>query len=397
MLILRLYIDESWPDHQRACDWALIEAGRIVGRGRTASEHWPTSNDHGDVVTHLEIVLDPAQYSLHDITLPPRTKQSQYRLIGYALEDRLLEAPERYHFVVAAGSKKAERTRVIAILATRLAHILASLKHITSLPGAIRAVPMHELLPPAEDTWLLWQTPDARLLVHGQSIGSMHIERPADLAPLLAAAGTNAPTRIRLIGQMQEPVVTSLPVVSEAPMDWASGDWRNVTNLLMDAFRPANDRVTWKSWRNVAAVAGLLFIAHTALTIGEWIWLANREKALKAEIAQAASKVLAGEPAIAPLAQLISASDRVRHQRGEVGHGDYLALVRIVAEVLDTTKIEEIHYGPGRIEFRFQDLAADREKIAREAFARAGLEVRVNRGANGVQMLAAWMIPGATK
>lgn len=396
MLTLRLYIDESWPDRQRACDWALVEAGRIVGRGRTAPEHWPLTNDSGDAVTRLELVLDPAQYSLHDIGLPPRARQAQSQLIGYALEDRLLETPERYHFVVTRGAENAATTRVVAILSARLAHILASLEKIAGLPAPTLAVPMHELLPPAGDAWLLWQTPDARLLVHGLGIGSMHIASASDIAPLLTTAGTRAPSSIRLIGKARDSVPASVPIVTEPHLDWASGDWNSATNLLAAAFRPASTG-TWKIWRGMAVAAGLLLAVHGVLVVGEWIWLANRAAALKKEIALMAGKALGDEPLVAPLAQLVAASDRLRHRRGEVGQGDYLALVRHVAEELGTARIEEMQYGPGRIELRFPELAADKEMAAREAFARAGLDVRVTRATGGVRMLAAWMLPGAEK
>lgn len=393
MVTLRLYIDESWPERQKICDWALDDSGRIVGRGRTAPEHWPLANHAGEAIAEVEIALEPSQYSVHQINLPSQAKQPLNQLAGYALEDRLLEPPERYHFVALRHGGKDAATCVVAILASRLTHILSSLKSIAGLPAPRRVIPMHELLPAPEQAWLLWPAPGRRFLLHGQTSGTLYIDHGDDLASLLATAGGNAPTCIRLIGEASEPMPVSVPIEQASPFDWASADWEKATNLLSGGFRPIGDGATWKAWRRAAVWAGALIAAHGVLSIGEWIWLASREKALKTEIRQLAGKALPGEPVIAPLAQIAVAADRERHRHGKVGYGDFLAMTRMASDVLGADNLTEMAFAPGRMEFRYTELPPNREQAAREAFARAGMEVRVARGAEGIRLIAAWMAP----
>lgn len=380
MAVLRLYLEQGWPGDNPACDWALVDSGRVVRRGCSAPEHWPG----GETVTALEAVLDPGQFSVHQVPLPARARQPFAQLAASALEDRLLEEPERCHFV-AAGRQPAEETRIVVLPRARLATLVTTLGAIHGC-GPTRLVAAGDLLPRAGDAWVLAGLPGGRWLLEGAA-GSFAIDAVADLPGVLAAL---APPRLAVCGPAPLPLAAeALPV-----FDWAESDWSAAPNLLTGEFRPAGAAAGLRAARRLAWAAGVAVAAYSLVTVAEWASLAHRQSSLKAEIRQLAARALPGEPLAAPLRQLLAAADRQRHRAGEAGRGDFAALAGLVGEALGPASLQEMNYGPGRIELRLAALEPSREEGLRQALARSGLELHVLRGAAGVQVTAGWWLAG---
>jgi type II secretion system protein L len=389
MAVLRLYIDESWPQHDRACDWALLDAGRVVQRGRSAPEHWPG----GKSVTSLEAALDPGQLSVHSVALPTRARQALAQLAAMALEDRLLEEPERYHFVPAGRFAPDGETRVLVILRSRLSALIAALAQLRpQVPPLRRLVAAADLLPRERDAWTLWPAPAGRWVLAASATGCFSLAEAAEAIPLLAAGGAPG-----LLACGAKPGPMPLPVIEAPLFDWATGEWPAATNLLCGPFAPPGRHPGWQSWRPVAWTTALLAAAYGLLTVVEWIELSRRETALKAEIRQLASRALPGEPLATPLVQLLAAADAQRHRAGQAGRGDLPALATVLAEALGPVTVTEMNYAPGRIEWRVEGLTADRARAAREILARSGLDLRTAPAASGLHLTVGWWLAGRGK
>ncbi|MBV2184258.1 MAG: hypothetical protein KUL88_06935 [Rhizobium sp.] len=399
MATLRLYIDEDWPEGGGICDWALVDAGRSVSRGRSSPEFWPRVDSRGSPLAAMELALDPTLYSLHDVLLPQGARQGFARLAGAALEDKLLDAPERYHFVRLSPEKAAHAT-ILAMPSSRLGEILASLRGLEGLPPITRAVAVSSLLPPPGDAWWLWPAPSGRLLVHGRigpagAVGTMSLDHGADVSRLLAASAGNPPGRLCLLGVFGEPVGASIPVESKAAFDWAAGDWYAAANMLIDAFRPTGSGSVMRGLKRAALFASLLLAVYGIVLLAEWRALAAREKSLQAELRQLATKVLPGQPLILPLAQLATEADRGAHRRGQAGQGDFLTMTNLVADLLAQAGVRELSYGPGRLEVRLDRLDAARELAVGDVLSHTGFAAKVTRDKEGTVLAIAWLAAGA--
>lgn len=401
MAILRLYIDEDWPAGNGSCDWALVDAGRVVSRGCSAPALWPRADDRGEPLTAVELALDPTLYSLHDTVLPRGARQSLAQLAGAALEDKLLDAPERYHFVRLSADKAAQAT-VLAMPSARLSEILASLRGLEQMPPITRAVALSSLLPAPGDAWSLWPAPGGRLLVHGRigpagAVGTLSLDHGVDLDRLVAASAGNQPERLCLLGVSREPISASLPIESQPAFDWAAGDWYAAPNVLVDAFRPSSGGSLTRGLRRAALFAALLLAAYGIGLLVEWRALAAREQSLKAELRQLATRALPGQPVILPLTQLATEADRIAHRRGQAGQGDFLSMTNLVADLLAPTGVRELSYGPGRLEVRLDRLDAARELAVNDVLSRTGFAAKVTRDKDETVLVIAWLALGASQ
>jgi general secretion pathway protein L len=376
MATLRLYVEDGWPERQRACEWALLDAGRVLHRGRAAPEHWPAAD-----VT--EGMLDPALLGCYRVRLPARARQERERLAVYALEDQLLEDPERYH--VAVGADADSGTPVLTIARGRLAALVDALAALGRPPD--RLVAAAELLPRRAAEWLLWQSPAGSLNLQAGGDGACPLDSIADIPPLLAGA---KPPPDRLCVLARDTVAGALaaaklpvPVVDGGSFDWADADWQRATNLLAGAFAP---RRRWGQWRQALRWGLVALGLYAALVLGEWATLAWRQAALARELRQIAQTALPGQPIVAPLAQLVAAADEQRHRRGEAGLGDFLALTLRAADLTTAGEVEALDYEPGRLTMQIRRLDGERERTIRAALAMAGLDLRVARQANAVRL-----------
>jgi len=380
MASLRLYLAQGWPDRQRSCDWALVEAGRVISRGRSAPEHWPLAD-------HTEGMLDPALLGCYVVKLPTKLRQGQERMLGYALEDQLLEDPDRYHFAV--GAESANGTRILAMARSHLTAMLAAFDGLGR--PLDRLVAAAELLPPTQEDWLLWQSPAQTLALQIGSRGTCPVEAVADIGPLMAAT-TASPAQLRIIVTPELSVEVHsaglpVPVVDGDALDWASLGWEAATNLLVGSFRPR--RKLGGRWRKALLWGGVALGLYTVVSLGEWAGMAWQSAKLKQNIQNTAHMALPGQPILAPLAQLAAAADLQQHRRGESGIGDFIVLALRAADLLATGSAQEISYETGRLTMQFDSLDAGREKTARDALAMAGLELRVARQAGAVRVAIA--------
>lgn len=400
MAVLRIYIDEGWPEGGGVCDWAVVDAGRVVGRGRSSAELWPGTDGGGDPLDAIELALDPTLYSLHETQLPQGVRHGFAHLAGAALEDRLLDAPERYHFV-RLSPEKTNPVTILAIPSPRLAEIIASLRRRESLPRITRAVAVSSLLPAARDVWWIWPAPGGRLLVHGGigaagALGTMALDRASDLNSVFATASGSPSGRVCLLGTPKEPIGLPVPVEPMPTLDWAAEDWYAAPNLLTGAFRPGGTGNLARGLRRAALAAILLLIAFTIGLTAEWRFLAAREAALRADLRQLAERALPGQPLVSPLTQLATEADRAAHRRGEAGQGDLLAMTNLVAEFVAPSGVRELSYSPGRIEFRLDRFDQGRERAMGDALSRTGFDAMITRGGNETVLVVSWLPAGAS-
>lgn len=373
MTTLRLYLEEGWPDRQRACDWALLDAGRVVGRGRSAPEHWPAADD-------VEAMLDPVLVGSYTVKLPGGVRQDSERLAAYALEDQLVEDPERYR--CAVGDTTPSGTRVLALPRSRLTALADALA--TLGRTANRMVAAADLLSRDEHEWLLWQNPAGAITLH-TSGGACPVANPADLAPLLAGSSH---TRVRILAATDVAVawqaaVPGASIVAESTIDWAAGDWRGAINLLGGDFRAPRSAGRWRRpilWASVAL--GLA----TVMVIGDWAGLAWRRDGLLSELRDTARTALPGQAIVAPLTQLTAATDRAAHRQGASGFGDFLVLAERAAPLAAPGEVQEINYETGHLTMQLARLDSRQEAEAGQALTMAGLELRVARQANAVRV-----------
>ena len=375
---LRVYLADGWPDRREACEWALVEDGRVVRRGCSAAAHWPMADA-------VEGMLDPSLVGCHVVRLPvvPRAEHHRTAAYAYALEDRLPDDPDRYHFAVGAESPAG--TRVVAVARARLTDLLGTFRRLGRRLD--RLVAAAEVLPATGGDWLLWRSPADTLVLQAGAHGTCPIDSVADLAPLMAGAAP-PPERLRLIAgcDLATGVVAGVPVVDGGRFDWAAADWDCAIDALVGEFRPLRRAGDWRRALLLAAIAVGLY---TTISLGEWGWLAWRQAALNRAIEDIAAKALPGQPLVAPLAQLANAAGVQQHRRGESAIGDFVFLAERSAALAGDKPVQAFDYESGRLTMQLDGLDPDRETAVRQALAAAGLELRVARRPGAVRVAVA--------
>ncbi|MCP5254738.1 MAG: hypothetical protein H6950_06620 [Zoogloeaceae bacterium] len=379
---LLLLIDENWPQSP-AAPWVLLDdANRPLSEGRSEPRHWPAAD-------RCEVILGGAQCVWHQARLPKGARRDEARLLGYALEDRLLREPDSQHLTVIARDAADDGVvaSVLVVARDRLRALLAQLEAIGRSPAAVHAE--IETAPASEGNWCL-SSRDSMLLLRragaGEVIdGPLHEALPIiEHALAVARAANRSPTALVLhmppgTEHVESDHDTALPgttIRSGPPYLW----WQSATaahNLLHDEFASrAGGGTLLSGLRKPALLAAIAATVLLGASLAEVMWKKSRLSGIEERMRRIFSTAMPNTPAIAPAAQLNRQLNLKRSENGRLRDDDLLALLAIYGEargVEARSSVTTLRYNDHKLELTLPALDAQQRAVLAERLASRGL------------------------
>ncbi|WP_028537150.1 type II secretion system protein GspL [Paludibacterium yongneupense] len=375
MITLRLFFDDGWPDAVPVLDWTLLASdGEPARSGQGAVGDWPDARVH-------ELVLPAGRTLFARAALPASTRQSSGALLGFALEERLLNEPSANLYL--AGSIAADGQRELA--ATEAAGVRRALATLRAMGRAVERVLPEECLlplPPAGD-WSVAATRHGYIVRCGEL--AAHFVPAGELAlPLLTRLLRNdAPHAVRACG------AEALELMSEAAAlaDWQGAlsplperDWRHAAATQSGDFARGElaPRPGWGVWhaplRRAARILALTLLLVVAGAGVRTAWLGWQSARLASQAGELARGLVGGAVATDQLARrALLAVDRLRLARGLPARDDALEAMGALAASGGGVRAQTIDYHDGRLTLRVvppavSELAAWRERLAQRRY-----------------------------
>lgn len=383
---LLVLLDENWPQSP-AAPWVLLDdAGRTLSEGQCEPRHWPAA-------ARCEVLLGGAQCVWHEARLPKGSRREEARVLGYALEDRLLREPESQHLTIVARESRDDgvRASVLVVARDRLRALLAQLGAIGRAPSAMYAE--IETVPAADDTCWHVALRDDLLLLRRQGGGEV-IDGPLERAlPVLdhalaaARAANRAPEALLLHvapGISLPPMADGTPlpgttVRADSPYQWWAGV-AGAHNLLHDEFasRARGGAALARLRKPALLVAGSALVLLSA-TVGEVLWQQSRLSGIEERMARLFQTAVPNTPAVAPPAQLNRQLNIERSRNGRLRDDDLLALLAAYGEsrgVGAGDSVSGLRYGEHQLELVLPALDAAQQAVLAERLASRGFKPR---------------------
>jgi general secretion pathway protein L len=367
--VLRLYVGEHWPQRAKL-SWALLASdGAPLQEGESDPGHWPRADE-------CEAVLSGAQGAWLRTRLPehlPRGEAS--RLLANALEEKLMDEPERHHLTVT--DRRNGEVGVLVIARERLREIV---KHLAALGRPLsRAYSELQTAPGDAQGWHLAFGTDAAILRRG-----LHNAAPLDvrsdgsppaLLVALAAAGRASadPAPIVTIhcrpgdnapGASAWEKALQLQVRPGAAYRWFAID-ADSANLLHSEFAPSHRRREWlRRTKPALWLAGVVVAMDVALGAAQVGWQRYQLTGAEQRVAQMFQEAFPNVPVIDATAQIKRQLDPLRSSRGLLRSDDALALLADLADVLGSDgrdAMQELRFSEGVREVAFSPAIARKQ------------------------------------
>jgi general secretion pathway protein L len=343
--ILTLIIPSDWPQQRRACPWLLHNAGgRLLRRGCSEPAHWPGVGGAPDEMPECRILLAGRQVAGRRVRLPAPPLGRRPEVVGAALEDVLLDAPEQLAFAVAGKTGDDGTSRVGVVSRQRLAGIVALLRELGLPPHAAWPLGMAMPAPAAclVGDELCVVAPDGEFAALGPG---------DDLAARLGELAGGEALPLHVVDADPDAGARLAAVPGLRP--GGAGEWLAPAapgfldgELAPPRRRTAVVRHFSGAARLAAAFAGVALL----LSAAQWGWHAWQAARLRDAIA---AQFRAAQPQAAlvdPLLQMQRLVDSTRHAGGQLVAGDFLALADTLAELPAGATIAELRYRDGRLE-----------------------------------------------
>nr|MBL8412420.1 hypothetical protein [Dechloromonas sp.] len=354
---LLLRIEEHWPARPEAA-WVLLgHGGEVCAEGESDPRHWPGADE-------CWVILAGPQCVWLETRLPRAARRDAQRLLGYALEDRLLGDPDSQHLTVSHRRRDAGNSEQVGVLVVARERLRELLAQFAALGRPLtRCVSEVQLAPSSADAW------------HVSVAGGTAIVRPApdtgfaadvDLLPAVldtqlaaARAANREPQRIvlhRAAGSIQ-PCPGEIPgLVDGQVYRWWQGA-PIADNLLHDEFSVPGARPAWLAGLRTPVLMALAASVIWLLgSLGEIIWQRHQLAGIEARLTRTFQSAFPNSPPIAPLAQMRRQLNDERARHGLLRDDDALALLAAVADLLGTEATDHLAglgYADGRLELRW--------------------------------------------
>ncbi|HYU70228.1 MAG TPA: type II secretion system protein GspL [Burkholderiales bacterium] len=379
---LELWLPRNWPAEDSELRWRRVAAGGAVRQGVQRGLE-------GLAPAEEIIVWTPAADTLLlRARLPTRSNAKIVQALPYALEEQLIDPPERLHFAFAH-----EADGALAVAVTRRDRMeswLAALAAAGLAPTHLAPVTLS--VPLAERAWTLAFVDAEMVLRSGARAGlGGPIERrpPAWLHAALAEARAeaSAPERILLV---------------DAPADLDCAAWRDALGLPVEAMRPGEasvpgdpldllqqhyaPRARLAALKRAYIPAAALLAAWLAATLVfdavEWARVSSKARAAEEEMRALLLKSFPETRAILdPAEQMRRGLEDLGARSGIAAPGDMLFLLARAAPAIEResrVRAQGIEYAERALIIRIAASEADAESLARTLRARS-LEVEVQR------------------
>ncbi len=380
--LLRLYIGEHWPQ-QPKLSWALLASdGSLLQEGTSDPGHWPASDE-------CDAVISGAQVSWLRTRLPEKLPRGEAaRLLANALEQKLMDEPDRQHLTVT-GRHDGE-VSVLVVARDRLRLIAAQLAAVgRPLSGAYSEL---QAAPVDAASWHLALGVDCAVLRrHARDGTSLDIGQDGMPPSLLAtwataerASGKPNPTLIVHSPDASNPpdldawqTVLGLEVKRGDPYRWYAIQ-ADSANLLHGEFVSSHRRNIWLNrirpalWLAAAAVAADLLIGTAKVAWGRYQLAATEQR-----IVQMFQVAFPNSPAVNPSVQTKRQLDQLRSPRGLLRSDDALGLLANLADSLGAEgrdAVQGLRFNEGVMEVTFSPAVAPRVEPVRKQLAIRGLD-----------------------
>src|SRR5258708_29817774 len=379
---LELWLPRNWPAEDSELRWRRVGAGGAVQKGAERGLE-------GRAPAEEVIVWTPAAETLFlRARLPTRSAAKIVQALPFALEEQLIDPPERLHFAFAH-----EADGALAVAVTRRERTegwLAALATAGLAPTHLAPVTLS--VPLAERAWTLAFVDGEIVLRSGARAGlggPAELRPPAWLHAALAEARTEAsgPERILLI---------------DAPADLDCAAWREALGLPLESMRPGDasvpaapldllqqhyaPRARLAALQRACIPAAVLLAAWVFATLAldavEWARLSRAAAAAEEEMSALLLKSFPETRAILdPAEQMRRGLEDLGARSGVAAPGDMLFLLSRAAPVIEResrVRVQGIEYAERALVIRVAASEADAESVARALRARS-LDVEVQR------------------
>lgn len=356
--LLRVYVGRGWPTEQKTL-WALLAPdGSLLQEGDSDPSHWPAADD-------CEAIISGDQTVWQRVRLPEGLPRGEYaRVLANALEEKLIEEPDRQHLTVT-GRQDGE-IGVLVIARKRLRDIVA---RFASLGRPLSWVYSElQTSPFGIDDWHLAIMGNSAILRRhaddGISLDIGHDGAPPPLLATISAStggtGNAAPVlTVHAAAESDLPDIGAwataigLEVRQGTPYRWLGSTGKH-NNLLHGEFVPAHRHRAWLGrirpalWLVAAAVA--LDMLLSAIQVG---WLRYQLAEYRQQTASMFQSAFPSTPAVAPAVQVKRQLDRLRSPLGLLRTDDALVLLASLADSLDADgrdRIQRLRFEDGALE-----------------------------------------------
>lgn len=378
---LELWLPRNWPAEDSELRWRRVAAGGAAQGAQRGLE--------GLAPAEQIIVWTPAAETLLlRARLPTRSAAKIVQALPFALEEQLIEPPERLHFAFA---READGALAVAVTQReRMDSWLAALAAAGLAPTHLAPVTLS--VPLADRAWTLAFIDGESVLRSGARAGlggPAEPQPPAWLHAALAEARTesSAPERILLV---------------DAPADLDSTAWREALGLPVEAMQPGEGAVPADSldllqqhyaprgrmaalrraYIPAAALLAAWLIATLAFDAIEWARLSRAASLAEEEMRALLVKSFPETRAILdPAEQMRRGLEDLGARSGIPAPGDMLFLLARAAPVIEResrVRVQGIEYAERALIVRLAASEADAESLARTLRERS-LEVEVQR------------------
>lgn len=391
MTTLRLYLRAGWPDSEPGLPWALLGArGEPSAQGDSAPAGWPRAD-------RCELILPAGRTLFTQARLPASVKQPTAAMMGFALEEGLINDPSANLYAI--GGELPDGSRAVAVTeAFPVRRAVAMLKSAGRLCD--RILPEESLLPPpARDGWSVARGGEGWLLRLSATRAAWLPYCGETTEQLLFArlAAQLPPASLTVCGAEAAGLIGSrLPAWQGEPKQLAAHDWRQ--GLAQQAFDFANGELAanrrWRDWGPALRRTGLVLVgllaAQLALTLGQAAWYAWQKQSLSADIRAAAKPWIGGQamPGSSALA-MTRAVDKLRLSHGLSARDDALELMGALAALSGRDlQTRSLSYDGGRLKLQVADVPAETLQRWRGQLAAKQIRLDVTATQQGTKELS---------
>ncbi|MBC6427645.1 MAG: hypothetical protein GDA55_00130 [Cellvibrionales bacterium] len=257
----------------------------------------PTRQPEPDTPPQTLDLWAPAEpLMLFELELPKVTRRKREEMLPWLLEDRLLNPPEQFEFLL--GPALENGTNLIYVLEKQVLRQWVSLATAAGVrPG--RMAPDFLVLPYEPGRWTLY-TGDGRILVRSGPHTGFAARLEADGWQQLQLLLGQQDDNLRISHLATDPDL-EIPAflaerldTQEGTINWTFDALPPAVNLLPESYKPARTAL-WLPWLPLAASATVLLVAVLAQMLAQsWAW--QRDTAtLEASVTEAYQQIF-GEP-----------------------------------------------------------------------------------------------------
>lgn len=380
----RLLIRASIIDLPQRCEWALVEAGGEISRGKGPLSSLPKDADK------VQLVVPADQVFIVRARLPKEARRRAGSVLVYAVEEQTLGEPDANR-VVWLGTDGEDD--VLAVIDKNgLVRWREALQEI-----GVREYEIHcetLLVPLASHEWTLAWNGDSGFVRTGPLEGAATDQGDRDEPPLAlslmleeAIARGKRPNAIAIYALHPDAILDMGAWQRElgVPLRFAGlWDWRAAKSPADVSL--ARERRRWSVFarlamrvRPAAVIAGIALTFHAAALTFDWAWLASEQYSLRRDMekqfrAAAPDVMTIVDPALQMRRKLAEA----RHVAGFPDEGDFLPMIERVAEGTRDNppgNLRALSYEAGRMTLEFANVDAAAAQRLMSGLRQAGLSV----------------------